>query len=270
MTRLIDVHVHAYPTEVAAASMGWLIERGITPAYDGTIADYPADGPAAEVIVTTNSRRPGKSASAHEWLVEEIDAASPPARAWFFPDPHDPANDENMAAALRADRCAGIKLHPPFLALAPTAAEMEPVYEAAATAGKPILMHVGLDPEEYGEVRHERRWSGPAEARPAIEAHPQVTFLLAHLAGVEVDFEAACELAELPNVWTDTALVPEDLIAGWVEERGGARILFGSDFPVGDPAEEWAKLLRCGIGPEEVLAAQRSLNLDNRRNEVGG
>lgn|GEM_PF-6152462 len=270
MSGLIDVHVHAYPDEVAAASMGWLVERGITPAFGGTIADYPAAGPAATAIVTTNSRRPGKSAPAHRWLVEEIDAAPVPALAWFFPDPRDPANAENMAAALRSERCAGIKLHPPFLGVAPTAPVVEPVYAAAAAAGKPILMHVGLDPEEYGDARVERRWSGPAEAGPAVAAHPEATFLLAHLAGVEVDFDAASALADLPNVWLDTALVPEDLIARWVATRGSRRILFGSDFPVGDPVAEWAKLERCGIGADDVLDAQRGLGLDNRRNEVSG
>jgi hypothetical protein len=264
---VIDVHVHAYPSGVAEASMDLLREIGVEPAHPATLDAYPGDGPASAAIVTTNSQRRGKSQAAHEWLLGELSSSAVPARAWHFPNPGDDGYVQAMAEALAVDACAGIKLHCSMLHLRPDEAAIQPVYAAAAEAGKPILMHVGLNVEEYGGRREERRWCGPVEAMAPVAEHPQTRFLLAHLAGVEVDFDRAGELAALPNVALDTALVPAPLLERWVAEVGPERILFGSDYPVGDPAREWAKLIDAGVDAGEVEAAQAWLGLDNPRNE---
>jgi len=45
-----------------------------------------------------------------------------------------------------------------------------------------------------------------------------------------------------PNVYADTALASSNDIKDYIENFGYDRILFGSDFPFGDPKEELCKI----------------------------
>jgi len=59
---------------------------------------------------------------------------------------------------------------------------------------------------------------------------------------------------ELPNIHTDTSLVPSSLVGDYVQRYGHSRIMFGSDFPFGDPVSEMRKIQRMGF-PEDVKQA---------------
>jgi len=47
-----------------------------------------------------------------------------------------------------------------------------------------------------------------------------------------------------PHIYTDTSLAPRDAILHYITNYGHERIMFGSDFPFGDPAAELRKILR--------------------------
>ncbi len=49
---------------------------------------------------------------------------------------------------------------------------------------------------------------------------------------------------EEPNIYADTALAPSDVIKDYLQNYGHERIMFGSDFPFGDPAAELDKIVR--------------------------
>ncbi len=61
-------------------------------------------------------------------------------------------------------------------------------------------------------------------------------------------------LWENPNVYTDTALAPEGVIRDYLDRYGPEKILFGSDFPFGDPGNELNKILRLGLGSDTLAA----------------
>jgi len=54
-------------------------------------------------------------------------------------------------------------------------------------------------------------------------------------------------LWENPNVYTDTALASSNEIANYIRTYGHERIMFGSDFPFGDPKSELEKVLSLKI-----------------------
>ncbi len=56
------------------------------------------------------------------------------------------------------------------------------------------------------------------------------------------------------NIFTDTSLVPGGLIEDYVNRYGHDRIMFGSDFPFGDPGYELGKILGLKL-PEGVKQA---------------
>jgi predicted TIM-barrel fold metal-dependent hydrolase len=53
-----------------------------------------------------------------------------------------------------------------------------------------------------------------------------------------------------PNVYADTALASPHDISDYISNFGHDRLLFGSDFPFGDPKEELLKILNPRI-PQE-------------------
>jgi hypothetical protein len=54
-----------------------------------------------------------------------------------------------------------------------------------------------------------------------------------------------------PNVYVDTALASTHEIKDYIENFGYDRILFGSDFPFGDPNEELTKIMDLSISVEK-------------------
>lgn len=54
-----------------------------------------------------------------------------------------------------------------------------------------------------------------------------------------------------PNVYTDTALAPAYDIIDYIRDNGSDRIVFGSDFPFGDPNSELDKIVRLPISEEQ-------------------
>jgi len=58
----------------------------------------------------------------------------------------------------------------------------------------------------------------------------------------------------MPNIYADTALAPSGDIRDYVSRYGHERIMFGSDFPFGDPVHELNKVLRLGFTDEQRMA----------------
>jgi len=91
---------------------------------------------------------------------------------------------------------------------------------------------------------------------------PQVTVIIPHLGLLNGGYEALVEngIWESANVYTDTALAPQRLIADYINRYGCEKIMFGSDFPFGDPQSELFKILGLPI-PETKKEMIVSLNL---------
>lgn len=70
------------------------------------------------------------------------------------------------------------------------------------------------------------------------------------------------ELWELPDVFTDTSLASPYEILDYLEKYGHERIMFGSDFPFGDPIDELFKIQRLHLLHQEKRAIL-GLNLEN-------
>lgn len=78
------------------------------------------------------------------------------------------------------------------------------------------------------------------------EYAPGVTVIIPHCGLLNGGYEALRRsgIFERPNVYADTALAPADAIEDYVSRYGHERILFGSDFPFGDPVRELQRILR--------------------------
>ena len=115
---------------------------------------------------------------------------------------------------------------------------LDPIAEAAASHGVPVLHHVW---------QHRRReWPGQ-EASDAVELgrlaarHPRVTFILAHLGGGGDWAHSLRAVRELPNVFVDLSGsgVDTGMLEAALEAVGAGRLLWGGDATLDSG---WAKL----------------------------
>ncbi len=118
------------------------------------------------------------------------------------------------------------------------------VYETCIALDVPLLVHVGI-PLPCMLLRH----GHPFALDEVANRHPELKIIAAH-AGVPWTAETVAIAVRHPNVFLDVSALPVfdtravTVILPWCLRQGLAdRLLFGSDFPLVDPAS-YAKRLR--------------------------
>jgi uncharacterized protein len=78
-----------------------------------------------------------------------------------------------------------------------------------------------------------------------------IRVIIPHLGGLNGGFRAIVDagLWELENVWADTAMASPDEIVEYIRRYGHQRLMFGSDYPFGDPAGELQKVRGLELDP---------------------
>ena len=124
-----------------------------------------------------------------------------------------------------------------------------PVYEAAASAGIPLLIHCGLSWAPQGQAR----LADPVALEPVVQDFPNLSIILAHF-GWPWAREALMLAVKHRNVLLDTSVLysgsPHDSRTHVINEIGGVDVLdrslpdqvvFGSNYPRVDPKRvAWA------------------------------
>jgi hypothetical protein len=84
------------------------------------------------------------------------------------------------------------------------------------------------------------------------ELAPGIRVIVPHLGALNGGYRSIAKagLWKLPNVYADTALASSYDIMDYIENFGHERLLFGSDFPFGDPVAELHTVVRLPISTE--------------------
>ncbi len=79
-----------------------------------------------------------------------------------------------------------------------------------------------------------------------------IRVIIPHMGGLNGGYEAikSAGLWQLPTVFADTALASSYEISDYISRYGHNRLLFGSDFPFGDPMGELEKVKRLHLEPD--------------------
>jgi hypothetical protein len=91
------------------------------------------------------------------------------------------------------------------------------------------------------------------------ELAPDMKIIIPHCGLLNGGFDKFCGegIWERPNIFTDTALAPSRVIADYVKHYGHTRIMYGSDFPFGDPVREYRKIMALDLNAGEKEAILR-------------
>lgn len=249
--RIIDMHVHLFPDDLAAKAVPALEAMGDFRArYDGTLRGLLAEMEVSGVdvsVVQPVATKPGQVRAINEWVASITDPRVVAFGA-IHPDFPDPAAEiAHMAeAGLR-----GFKLHPEHQAFELHDPRMDAIYSAAVEHGMIVFFHAG------GDVIHETVRGTPEAFATLLDTWPDLTAVLAHMGGFR-QWEGVTERLAGRDVWFDTAytlpILPPDEFVALTRTHGVDRVLFGSDGPWTNAAIEIEHLRTCGLTPAEIDA----------------
>ncbi len=211
---IIDGHIHA-----GYWSPANFLGRGVP--YEEIDACLDECGIDGAVLTSTDLR-------ANDEVLDFIGRAR--KRYWFFPWVNPSADGDLDYLKSRRGRIHGIKLHPSVDRVRVTDPAAAPYLELAAAEGLPVMVHCG-------------RWQEMASYKLALEAardHADCVFILSHMGGDTPELELgtieAVESGGLDNVFLGIEGVREYwAVQRAVDVLGAARVIFGSDFPLGHP-----------------------------------
>ncbi|GAA1774060.1 amidohydrolase family protein [Streptomonospora arabica] len=168
----------------------------------------------------------------------------------YFGNPHRDADAYRDAAP----HYRGLEVSPAVHGVALTDDRLAGLLDAAETAGHSVYT-----------VCLEREGCRVADLARLAAARPEVTFVLGHTGVGNIDLYGISLVAPLPNVLVETSGGYTCAVAEAVAVLGGERVLFGSEYPLQDPAVELAKLDALDLAP----ADRRRVTRDNALRLLG-
>jgi len=247
---LIDAHVHIFPDAVARRATERLSQLGSMRAYaDGTRAGLLAAMQRAGIDRAVNlpvATAPDPVTAINDWAVAN-NVLPVYSLAAIHPDSPDP-----LAILGEAKRrgLRGVKMHPEYQQFDPGEDRLESIWLACMELNLPILFHSGYD-AAYPPPFH----SSPAKFAILARRHPRLRMVLAHCGCLEGWRDVADTLKGMPNVAVDLAysfgIIPPDGLIRLIRGLGAERVLFGTDSPWRDAAEDVKAFLALSLTPGE-------------------
>lgn len=248
--RAIDSHCHIYPDSIVHKAVKSIEEfyDNHYHAFDGTVTTMLKNGEAAGIeayVIFSVATSPHQVSSINHFISDAVSASD----GKFFglgtlhPDSENVCEDfaELLSLGLR-----GVKLHPDIQKIAVDDERYKRIYRLCS--GKcPVLIHLG-------DYRYD--FSGPERFRNILEEFPECIFIGAHFGGWSVWEKATEMLSSYPNLYVDTSSslvdIPTETATALIEKYTADRVIFGTDYPLGDSKKE-VELLRKAVTNESDL-----------------
>jgi predicted TIM-barrel fold metal-dependent hydrolase len=244
---IIDSHVHVWPDHIAAAVVA-SNPTGLTAMFDGTLAGISATMDAAGVDKAMTLGVAAKASTVAR--TNEFIGSVPRDRFIPFGSVHPELSDEENLRHLRDNDIHGVKLHPLFQTLSLGDPRVVDLVGALCEAGIVIITHVGAGGDPEANDR-----GAPHHVRALLDTYPTLKLIACHFGGYHRLDEAEEQLvgsnAILETSWPPTvAGVEQARVRSIIARHGADRVVFGSDWPMADPAAEIAALRALDLGAE--------------------
>lgn len=246
--RIIDSHVHIYPSKIAdKASLAIGEFYNIEMDYHGSIEELLKENektPIVKYLVHSVATTPHQVHRINEFILSEITKHK---EFIGFMTLHPDQTYEEMKEEV--DFCIengfkGVKLHPDFQRFAADGEEAEKIYKAV-DGRIPILFHAG-------DKRY--NFSSPKMLANVAKRHPNLNIICAHFGGYS-EWDKVDEYLGLSNVYFDTSSALEYIgpkkAKEFIEKFGVEKFFFGTDYPMWDATSELERFMKIDLNDEE-------------------
>jgi hypothetical protein len=166
-------------------------------------------------------------------------------------NPHAPPRVYREQAA----RCRGLELSPAVHGVGFDDDRTAALVEIAAAHGHPVYT-----------VCLPRRGARTGDLVALARRFPRTWFVSGHCGFLTVDTAALAEIAPQPNIAVETSGCFGVVVRYALDRLGPDRVLFGTEYPLQDPATELAKLAALDLS----IPVRRAVVLDNAHRLLGG
>ncbi len=231
---VVDAHVHVYPEKIAlraAESVGDfyqypMFKEGSVPAMLAAVEGSPI----THHIIYSVATKPSNVESINDFIAAEC--KKHPNFVGFMAMHQDYPNPEDEIERAIGLGLRGMKLHPDTQKVNMDDDRLMRIYELIE-GRMPLVMHCGDYRTDFSHPRRMKR---------ILHEFPNLVVDAAHFGGWSV-FDLAVEYLENENCFLDMSSSQKFLGRRRTRELceiyGADRILFGSDFPMWDPSEEF-------------------------------
>lgn len=232
---VIDAHVHLFPDAVFDAiwrwfgAHAWPVRHRL---YSDAVLDWLESRGVRRIVALHYAHKPGMAAALNDYVLG-IAKRRPMVVPTATVLPGEQGAREILRRAL-GEGMRGIKIHCHVQRLAPDDARMDAVFEEAARANVPLVIHAGREPSSDAYGVDTRALCGADAMARMLARHPGTRVVVPHLGSDE--FAAYERLLDAhPNLWLDTSMSIAGYFPGTDDlsmlERRADRILYGTDFP---------------------------------------
>ena len=263
---IIDFHTHTFPDAIAEKAIAGMQRNSHAAAFgSGTVSGLLESMEKAGIsrsVVLPVATNPLKISS-----INTVSIEANREKLTYFGAMHPLAeNWKEELGRLHAAGVPGIKIHPQYQDTDITDIRYLRILDHAAGLGMVTVMHSGDEIAYPGVVR-----CSPEMVRSVCDQLGNIPLVLAHMGGwknwervAENLCDTGCyldtaislgQIAALPDghyAPSDLPLLSDEAFVSLVRTFGSERILFGTDSPWADPAEEIRKLSALPLKAEEL------------------
>lgn len=247
---IFDAHCHVWPDHIAPLALSGRVP-GMEPIGDGTVAGARASMARSGVDRSVVMGIADHARHVHR-VNEFIGSVGDDVLVPFGTVHLDLSPEENIES-LRTHGVTGIKLHPLYQGMNLDDPRLYAILEAVGTEF-PVIAHVGAGGSAEANER-----SNPRMLAELIRTFPNLRLVACHFGGFRQLDEAEQEVVGmdvmLETSWPPTlAGLDRQRVIDVIKAHGTDRIIFGSDWPMADPAREIDVIRGLGFTDEENAA----------------
>lgn len=250
----IDFHTHAFEDTLAEKALTKLVgNSGLTPALDGRVASLRASMKRAGIskaVVCPIATRPRHFEGIRAWarLLRE---SCPELEMMLSVHPDDPDALTHLQETA-GEGFKGVKFHPYYQDFAVDERRMWSLYEQIRELNLLAVFHCGFDIAfPYDRI------ADPARMAKLADDFPGLKLVTTHFGGW-MDWEESRRHLIGRDIYIETSMTLMELPPAVVREMAMAhpadRLLFGTDSPWTDEAEEIARWEAMGLPPDRLDA----------------
>ena len=256
---IIDSHAHIFPTKIANKAVQAIGDfYGLSMAHDGSTDTLIRSGQKIGVkkyIVHSTASRPEQVEAINNFIHKKC--AQNPEFLGFGTLHPDLDDFEKEISHILSLGLKGIKLHPEFQEFSLDSPKALSMFSAIGNK-LPVLIHLG-------DSRYDT--SSPRRFANALNHTPSLLAIGAHLGGYTAWNESLSLLVGRKNLYFDTSsslpFLDKSFAVQIIKEHGADKILFGSDYPMWDHAQELERFLALPLNEieRELILGQNAKSL---------